>query len=257
MKNIFLLTLLLPLVSCIKSTEDLRREKLVDTLDVQMKQSQKMMADLTVKIKDFEQRVATVGGQVETLEHTQSQSIEQKIEGLNTTIEELKTRISQLEGTVEKQDKLLAGINVKLSEQKSYVKKVTKTLGSIAKESSYKPALGKALRLVNQKKYKTAKGKLEELLAEKLSNADRNKVFHGLGLINYNQKSYDNAIVYFSKIYTKWPRSSLSPNSLYYIGKSFEAQGKSAEANQIYQEVTKKYPKSKQAKWAQDNIKKN
>lgn len=255
MKNISLLILLVLFTSCLKSTEDLRREQLVDQLDVQMQQSQKMMADLTLKIKDFEQRVATVGGQVETLEHNQSQSIEQKISEINKLIGELKIKISELETKVESQDKEIAGVNALLSEQKSYVKKVTKTLGGLAQtQTDYKGNLATALKLVDQKKYKEAKPKLEELLAEKLSAADKNKVYHGLGLVQYNSKNYDEAIVFFSKIYTKWPRSSLSPNSLYYIGKSFESQGKKEEAKQIFQEVINKYPKSSQAKNAQENL---
>jgi TolA-binding protein len=256
MKKTLLLICILLLTSCFKSTEDLKREKLVSQLDMQMQQSQKIMANLTVKVKDFEQSVATVGGQVESIEHKQSGSIEQKLSKINALVDELKARIQGLENKIEAQDKDIATVNIKLTEQRGYVKKVTKTLGSLAKSSSYKPVLKKALRYVNKKKWKNAKSKLEELLAEKLTAADRNKVYHGLGVVAYNQKKYESAIVYFSKVYTKWPRSSLSPSSLLYIAKSFQAQGKKDEATQIFQEVSNIYPKSRQSRVAKDKLKK-
>ena len=105
-------------------------------------------------------------------------------------------------------------------------------------------------------KQKKAKELYLQVLAEdKVNNAVKNHVFYNLGLLNYWSKKYDDALVYFSKIYTKYPKSSFAPASLLYIGRSFKNQNKTDEAKATFEELIKNYPKSRHAKSAQKELK--
>lgn len=255
MKLIAIVLPILLLTSCLKSTEDLRREKVVDQLEAQMKDRQALLADMTAKFEEFEERVAQVNGQIEAIEYKQKNLEEQQQQKLVETLKQLKEQMGNMQNTIDEQNKTIASLKAELQTQQSYVKKVTKTLSGISKSTSYKPTLQKALGHINKGRYKKAKPLLEELLAEKLSAADRNKVYHGLGLVKFNAKLYDESITYFSKIVTKWPKSSLTPNSFLFIGKSFKAQGKTDEAKATFDALIKNYPKSKVVSTAKSELK--
>ena len=68
-------------------------------------------------------------------------------------------------------------------------------------------------------------------------------------------KKYDDALVYFSKIYTNYPKSSFAPRSLLYIARCFNKLGKKDESKASYQELIDNYPKSSHAKTAKKEMK--
>lgn len=77
-KKAFIISILaLSLLGC-KTQEEIAREKLVDTLSVQMVQNQKLNADTLIKIQDLEDKLLQVGGQVEDSNHSQTQSFQQQ-----------------------------------------------------------------------------------------------------------------------------------------------------------------------------------
>ncbi|MGK0367314.1 MAG: TolA-binding protein [Thermoproteota archaeon] len=256
-QRILILSLMTVLfTSCLKSTEDLQREKLVVQLDRQMKDSQKIIADMTVKLKDFEQKVSTVNGQIETIEHESGQSKEKNKLSQAQKILELNEKIKYLELKITNNQNNIKSLDDNIKKQKVFFKKINKSLNTItqAPKSAYKKDLSSALKNLRKNKYKKAKGLFESILLEKISNADRNKAYHGLGIISYNQKRYEDTTIYMSKIYTKWPKSSKAASSLFYIAKAFKAQKKSDEAKQLFTELISKYPKSPEAKKAKKEI---
>ena len=73
--------------------------------------------------------------------------------------------------------------------------------------------------------------------------------------IEYINKNFDNALIYFSKVYTKYPKSSFAPNALLHIGLTFKKQNKNDNALAAFKEVIKNYPKSSQANTAKNHLK--
>jgi TolA-binding protein len=124
-----------------------------------------------------------------------------------------------------------------------------------SKKKSAKAELSDALDLVKAGKYKEARPELESLIeADGLSAGDNNKIYHGLGRIEYYTKTYDKALVYFSKIYTKFPKSSLAPGALLYIAKSLKKLNKTAEAKEAFTRCAEDYPGSNEAAEAKKEI---
>ena len=61
-------------------------------------------------------------------------------------------------------------------------------------------------------------------------------------------------MIYFSKIFTKYPRASLASSSLLYIGKSLNKMGKKDEARQAFMKVIEDYKDTKEANEARKEI---
>jgi TolA-binding protein len=250
MKNILILSLLFTMSACLKTAEQVQREKRFDSMNEQMKDSQGLVADLLNQMKDMQTQLDRLNGRVEELEYKQKQVKPDEMNKISETVAQLKSQ-------QENESTQLLAIQAELKEQRGFIEKVTKSLGEMGKQTSQpraqkkgaKEELTAAIELVNKHKYTSAREPLEELIDhEDLSPGDHNKVFHSLGRVEYNTKNYDKALVYFSKIYTKYPQASLAPSSLLFIGRTLKKMGKTDEAKEAFSKLKDEYPKSKEAK---------
>lgn len=241
---------------CLKTSEELRREKIVDTMSVQMKESQEMMANLNLRLQEFQEKAQNFQGQVEELEHKQKELTTSQTKRINENLEQLNAQMAAMQKAVDQNSADLKALQEQVNSQKKFVSKVTKSLSGIGAETSPVAMLDQGIKLVDQKKYKEAKPILSDLLNANLSAAKKNKLYYHLGLIEYAEKDYEECLVYMSKIFTKWPKSSYAAKSLLYIARSFRDQGKKDEAKASYQTLIKDYAGSKHAKIASAEIKK-
>jgi TolA-binding protein len=160
----------------------------------------------------------------------------------------------------ESQNTQLLQIQNELKEQRAFIEKVTANLSSAttsnkSQKKSAKNELAHALDLIKKDAYADAKSELESLIDHpELSPGDHNKVFFGLGKVEYYTKNHEKSLVYFSKIYSKYPKSSLAASSLLFIGRNLEKMGKKEEAKEAFAKVTEDYAGSKEAKEAKKEI---
>ncbi len=104
-------------------------------------------------------------------------------------------------------------------------------------------------------KYAEAREELEALIDHSdLTPGDNNKVLYGLGKVEFFTGNAEKALVYFSKIFTKYPKASLAPGSLLFIGKSLKKLGKAEEAKQAFTKVVEDYKSSKEANEARKEL---
>lgn len=254
-KALFFLLIPFLLTSCFKTAEEIRREKMMQD---RLEQSSKMIAELSSEVNYLKSTLASTTGQILEIDHKQKINQEEQEASLQQILGQLQAQVALLTKQNNEQKNQLIKLESKVNKQTSFIKKATKALGanisSGSKASNAK--LKKANRSFEKGKKKTAKKLYLEVLEEgNINAAQRNAVFYNVGLLYYWEKNYDEALVYFSKIYTKYPRSSYAPRSLYYIGKSFNDAGKKDEAQATFQELIKNYPKSKQAKKAKKELK--
>jgi TolA-binding protein len=235
------------LTSCFKTAEQIKREKEVD---LQVAQSAKTIRDLSETIQQLKSQINSTSGQIEEIDHKSQQKAQEQNQTFSQTVLQLSEQVKLLlTDNVELKSKL-AKIEKDLEAQRKYIKNVTGTLTKISgpTKRSSGSKLKKAHKAFEKNQKKTAKKLYQELLNEgKINAAQRNHVYFNLGLLDYWAAKYNKALVYFSKIYTKYPRSSFSPRSLLYIARSFKKQNKTAEASAMYQELIKNYPKSSHA----------
>ena len=259
-KLIVTLCSLILLSSCFKTAEQIKREKQIDD---QLSQSSRIIAELTSQVNELRGSVASTSGQIEELGHKSVQTKEEQQLTFSQSISQLAEQMKAVtaENTLLKSE--VASLKEEQKNLRTYLNKVNSTLTSLGggKSSSKKRGaskLQKAHKAFEANKLKDARQLYLELLSAKkspINAAQRNHVYFNLGLMDYWDKNFNGSLVYFSKIYTKYPRSSFAPRSLLYIARSFGKLNKTDEANASYNELIQNYPKSKHAQTAKKEIK--
>ena len=121
--NLVLFTLVLS--SC-KTTEQIRREQLVDSMSTQLKSMQTTNAQVTSKMRRIEEKLSRVNGIAEEREHqTQLNS--------SVKISTLEDRLGLMERKNTLIEKDLRSMKAQLASQKKYLDRVLKTLSAFTK----------------------------------------------------------------------------------------------------------------------------
>lgn len=258
-KNVIFLLLLLSATACIKTADQVNRERQITNMSSQLSDSQSLVGELMTQMQNMQNQLEILTGKIEELEHKQASIHPEKIKENSEDIILLKTQTD----TAQNQILLL---QEELKTQKDFVEKVTEGLKSLSKQqaAAAKPApavksskqqMTEALQMVVDNKFISAKVILETLIDHKdLNAADHNKVYHGLGRVELYTNNPDKALVYLSKIVMNYPKSSLAPNSLYLIGKSFQKLNKKEEARQAFTKLVTDYPNSPDAARAKKEL---
>jgi TolA-binding protein len=250
MSKLVSLFLLILLASCIKTAEQVQRERRVDTISEQMSDSQGLIAEMVSQLKDMQGQLDKMNGRLEELEHRNREMKPDSLKEMSESVALLKTqRVTDAQQ--------LTQIQNELKEQRGFLEKVIAGLGSmkgaktsapVPQKKSPKDELYDGLELIKDNKFTEAREILEPLIDHKdLSLGDKNKVFHGLGKVEFSSKNYDKALIYFSKVYTKYPKSSIAPSSLLYIARSLEKMSKKQEAQEAFAKLIEDYPETKEA----------
>lgn len=241
-------------ISCFKTSEEIRREKMVDQ---QLEQSSKIIANLTSEITELKTSIASTSGQIEEIDFKTTQSNQKQEQTFQESLKQLQEQVKVLISQNEEKDKEIDTLKTEINSLKSYVNNVNKSLNKIigpTKKSSASK-LQQAHRAYEKNQQAKAINLYKEVLSEnKINAAQRNHVFYNLGLLHYWKKDFNQSLVYFSKIYTKYPKSSFAARSLYYIGLNFKRLGKTDESKASFQELIQNYPKSSQAKKAKKEL---
>lgn len=244
--------------ACIKTADQVNREKRFESMSEQMKDSQGLVADLVAQMKDMQKQLDGMNGKIEELEHRQSQVNPENLKKMDENLTLIKTQ-------QETEASQLLAIQNELKEQRAFIEKVTAGIAELkaapapskssSKKKSAKTDLNQALNLIKSDDYNEARSLLEPLIDHSdLTPGERNKVLHGLGKVEYYTGHHDKALVYFSKIFTKFPKASLAPSSLLFIGRSLKKLGKKDEAKEAFSQVVSDYPGTKEANDAKKEL---
>lgn len=241
------------LTAC-KTREQIQREQMVDNLAVQVGDSQKLSADVTVRLQALEERLSQVNGMVEESSHKTKMSIEDRFK-------RAEERMSVLESQYQANNEKLSKLEADSLAQKKYLEDVLSTLSKIsgtpakksggdkaAKASEY----DEAMNLYKKGKYKESRAILAELYSgKKVKGNQMARVVHNLGMIDYMDKKNEDAIAYFVQLLNDYPKSSYNRNGMLVLTKTFLRLNKKDEAKATSAELAKRYPGSKEAIEAQ------
>lgn len=256
---VLFLSLVITLTSC-KTQEDIRREKSVESLNEQVALTQKNTANASARFTALEEQLAKITGQIEESSHNKQQDIRD--------IALLKERLSNLEETTKKQTEFIKALNEKIQEQSTYIEQVIKSLSNLTDQPSSKKkevkgsksdrtedaeapkvaSIKSAVAQYKAKDYGVAQSTFQEVLdAKKVKAKDKETAFYYLGQIEYRNKNYEEAKVYFSKLFSENPDSSYGASALLGLAKSFLQLKSKEEASQSLDELIARFPKSKEA----------
>jgi len=254
-KTLLVISSLFILIGACKTQEEIQREQLVDNLSLQMVQGQKSQADMTVKYQALEEQVTLLRGELEQKGYNQEQQRQSELKGLED-------RVLLLEESQKDLSEKMTSIQGQLAENKNFLDKVLKALGSKGKSKTTKKAAPKspywaAMESYKVGKYKQAKNELLSLLnGNKVKGTRKARVLHNLGMIEYMDKKNEDALVYFSKLFTEFSSSGYNKNGLLFLGKTFDRMGRKEEAKQTLEELVRRFPKAKQVTEAKKILKK-
>lgn len=253
-KMILSLILLTVVVSC-KTREQIAREQMVDTLAVQVGDSQKLSADVFVRIQNLEERLSSVNGMVEESTYKNKVSTEDRFKKLEERMSVIETQNLEL-------NKDLNQLRSESDAQKKYLEDVLSTLGKISGSSPKKTAAkggseyDEGMALYKKGKYKESKEILLSLYTgKKVKGNQFARVVHNLGMIEYMDKKNDQAIAYFVQLLNEHSKSSYNRNGMLVLTKTFLRLNKKDEARATSEELAKRYPGSKEAESAAKLVK--
>lgn len=254
----YLLLASLLFTSCFKTAEEIKRDKMVDQMHSQVQQSSQLVADLTMQVSDLQTRLANTSGQIEEMDHKTTTKTQETAMTFTQTIAQLSEQVTVLTNENNENKKQIQILQGEVENQKKYISKVTGTLTKITgpTKTSSGNKLKKAHKAFEKNQQSDAlKLYLDVLDDNKINAREKNHVSYNIGLLYYWAKKYDEALKYFSPIYTEWPKSSWAPRALLQIARTFNKLGKKDEATATYQEIISKYSTSSQAKTAKEEIK--
>jgi TolA-binding protein len=254
---LLILSIIIVLPAC-KTQEDIRREKNVENLNEQVAQTQKSTANASSRFTALEEEMAKLTGKIEESTHNRQQEIKDAAM--------IKERLASLEETNKKQTEFMKALNEKIQDQSKYIEQVISSLSSLneQKEQAKKKAQQKeskeessssetatikgAIAKYKEKNLEASKEMFTTLLEnKKIKKKDKETSFYYLGMIEYRGKNYEEAKVYFSKLFSENPDSTYGASTLLNLSKSFLKLKSKEEARQSLDELITRYPKSKEA----------
>lgn len=240
--------------SC-QTSEDIRRQRMVDDLSMQVnktsEESKKSTVTTSQQLQDLQDQIKTVSGQYEGILQQQVQTDAERSEQLQKLDERVQALESYIQEVIETLKKMDANGSGKSGKNGKGSKKNGENVNDkndkndkSSNDSKESSNYNKGLSAFQKGNYKEAKQLLEGVLGQSgITAAQKNIIQHHLGVVEYQQGQYEKSIIYLSKIYTQYPNSTLAPSALYNIGRSLVKMGKKSEAKLTYQELIKKYPK--------------
>lgn len=243
-----------------KTTEEIRKEQMINSLNVQMIQNQRLSADSTVRLQQLEENVQMLQGTIE-------KSNNQNKEIYSKDLTSLKNEVNLLKEIQNTQTEKISKLENELVNQKNYLENLLKSIKEISENAASKIKNNNsrnnknndydhAIDLYLSKNYRDARDALLPLVEIKMSGEKKARVFHNLGMCEYQLQNYKDALVHFSKLLTKFPNYKYNSNAYLHLGRSFLQLGQKDNAVQAFNEVIKKYPENSNAKLAKEELSK-
>ena len=220
-------------LSC-KTQEQIKEGKLIKTISIQMTENQNLTAKSTVKMGEFEGNIQELRGLIEENNHLKNQEIQQ-----------LKNQLTLLEESRQSLNNEIKMIKDQLKSQNMFIQEILNNFKKKRRTNLYSSAMS------NYKKrhYKKAKIQLNKLQkSSKYKGRKRARILHNLGMISFIQKKNQDAITYFSKLFTEFPKSTYNINGLMQLSYTFIRLKQKNRAKQTLNEIIKRFPKSKKIK---------
>lgn len=176
-----------------------------------------------------------------------------RINELNTTLETTKDLLNEIKNSYVSKDELNSLIKEfnKFKKLLSSELKPEATVKSDEKRSNW-DVFQSAKESFEKKHYTKSIEDFEYLIEKNFKPAYSNYM---IGEMNYRRKNYANAIAYFKKSASLYSKASYMPELMLHTAISMELTGDEANAQKFYNAVISKYPQSKEADIAAENLK--
>ena len=263
---------------CVSQNEVASIDNRISQLEMRNAETAKKSADLKNAIQNREE-------QEQAIRH-QSATLRQQVTALNEEIRLLTGRIEELEYSINRQkrneaegagnkqaqlDQLAASAksnDARIQRIEQYLNFETskaaaapaKSTAKIVPVTPVKKELGEdeiyrqAKQAFDQGDSDAAREKFKQLIERNPKSERADNAQFWIGEIYYREKWYEKAILEYQKVIENYPEGNKVPASLLKQGFAFFNLGDKANCRLILQELIKKYPKTNEAKIAQEKL---
>lgn len=247
MANYIIISLsLLTLLSC-KTQEDIEREKLVNSLNIGLKQVQQLTTEQSARLDEIDRRLMEATGKFEEVGHETRQQTTTEFTSLKKEIILLKEKNKSYESELKSANKRLGQVRSRLKTQSAYSKQVLSTLKDISGKN--KGLYEQSMENYGRRNYTLARDQFLILLEDKkIKGRRRERIMHNLGISELGMKKYEGALVAFSKLITSSPKSIYVPSAMLNMARTFLKMNDKESAIQTLEELIATHPKHKRGK---------
>ena len=212
----------------------------------------KQSAGLRAVLEEMDEDIRILSGRLEEMEHSMQQQ-QRKTEELEIKRQE---KLDRLEQRMDQNLEQIRSMEQYLNLESTKKPVVVATPGISAKKPvSEEEIYRSAKQAFDQGDSEAARRGFQEFIKRypKSKNADNAQFW--IGEIYYREKWYEKSILEYQKVIENYPRGNKVPASLLKQGLAFFNIGDKANARLILKELVKKFPKSNEAKIAQQKLK--
>jgi len=254
---VLLLAVILVNQGC-KTQADIQRDRTVETLNQQIVSNQKSNANSNLRLQTIEEQVQKLTGM---LDEAQFKNTEGKKE-----YQVLQEKLATMEENDRKQNEAIRLLSERVAEQTKYLEEVIKSLNTLSDQkpraekksellvgvdSKNEISVQEGIRLYKAKSYDDAKEIFSQLVDnKKTKRKDKERSLQYLGLIEFKKKNFEEAKVYFSRLFSDYPESSYNATGLLFLARSFNELKQKEEAKFTLDELLTRFPNSSEAKEA-------
>jgi tol-pal system protein YbgF len=228
------------------------REQLKSEVESRNQQLRKQSAGLRAQLEEMNEEIRILSGRLEEMEHAlkqqqqDAQELEKKREEKLDRLAELSDKHSERIGRMEQYLNLEAG--------KKPVAVVAPGT-SAEKPSSEDEIYRSAKQAFDQGDSEAARKGFQEFIRRYPNSNNADNAQFWIGEIYYREKWFEKAILEYQNVIEKYPNGNKVPAALLKQGLAFSNIGDKANAKLILEELSRKYPKSNEAKVAAEKLK--
>jgi tol-pal system protein YbgF len=213
-----------------------------DALEALNRAARKTGADLGVEVEQAQREISRLRGLVEEAQ-ARSATLEQAVTQLRS---ETDSRLSSTD------EKLRAWEESRRAAEASPAKGEPPKPAekAVTKESAYEHAKA----TLDGGDTGKARALFADFLGRYKDDALAANAQYWIGESHYGEKSYNEAILEFRKVWERWPKSDKAPDAVLKIAYSFLGLGSADNAKLFLDEVVRSYPKSGAAKLAKEKL---
>ncbi len=196
------------------------------------------LADLSNRIEEIQVELLRINGQIEQMNYQDNREQKETKEFQEKIQKEIQTLKNQL---------ALLRASSKVAEEVEQARKKT----AQGKVDLYQQGLD----LIKQKRFKDAKKALRSYIEEHPHGKLVANAYFWTGECEYNLQRYEESILEYQKVISKYPKSNKVPDALLKQGFAFAKLGDNESAKIVLKKLVKKFPKSPQARVAKKQLK--
>ena len=239
----------------------LRNKQAIEALQKSMLKQQQIVQENRERIDGLQSILEGLNSKIRSYDNAV-----EKIDDLNRTVDQLvvtqQENFEQIRKVLQELGAMIDSINEKYVDKERFEKLESAFLDF---KNSYESFMKKgdlsgkanadifveAKKLFSKKRYSDAKIYFDHLIKNHYKPATSN---YYLGEIAYREGRYKDAIAYYKKSASLYDKSRFMPTLLLHTAVSFHRLGDRKQAKQFYESVAQLYPKSKEAKVARSNL---